>query len=198
MAEVKVLIQGYAREKDGFEEASSTTTLILEKDLNIIVDPGMNRELLLSMLKKEKLSVKDINYVILTHTHIDHALLAGIFEKAIILDDVSQYSFDGKIREHSGKVPGTNIKIIKTPGHDQFHCSVLIDTEDLGKVVIAGDVIWWGDNEEQKTDRESIINHIDPYVKNEKQLTESRNKILDIANYIIPGHGKMFKVSRKS
>ena len=37
---------------------------------------------------------------------------------------------------------------------------------------------------------------IDPYMKNEKQLIESRRKILDIADYVIPGHGKMFKVEK--
>ena len=40
------------------------------------------------------------------------------------------------------------------------------------------------------------MNHKDPYMKNEKQLMESRNKILEIADYIIPGHGKMFKVEK--
>jgi len=194
MAEVKVLVEGYAREEGDFELASSTVTLIKDKDLNIIVDPGMNRQLLLESLEKESLTPKEINYVILTHTHIDHCLLAGIFENAIILDNSDTYTFDGKIGEHEGKVPGTNIKIIKTPGHDMFHCSVVVDTEDLGKVVIAGDVIWWEDDEEQKTDKESLIIREDPYAKNKEQLIESRKKILEIADWVIPGHGKMFEV----
>ena len=197
MTEVKVLIEGYARNEGDVEMASSTTTLIRENNLNILVDPGMNRELLLKSLKKENLSVSDINYVILTHTHIDHCLLAGIFENAVILDDSSMYTFDGKIKEHNGKVPGTDIKIIKTPGHDQFHCAVVANTEDFGNVVIAADVFWWMGNEEQKTDNESLMNHKDPYVKNEKQLIESRKKIIEIADYIIPGHGKMFKVKQQ-
>jgi len=196
MAEVKILIEGYAREEDSTEFASSTTTLIQEVDLNIIVDPGMNRELLLEALRKENLSPDEINYVILTHYHLDHSLLAGVFEKAKILDDGDIYSWDGKIESHGGKVPGTDIKIIKTPGHDMFHCSVLVPTEDFGKIVIAGDIFWWRDNEKQKTDKESLINHKDPYVKNEEALINSRKKVLDIADYIIPGHGKMFKVEK--
>ena len=196
MAEVKILIEGYAREEDSTEFASSTTTLIQEVDLNIIVDPGMNRELLLEALRKENLSPDEINYVILTHYHLDHSLLAGVFEKAKILDDGDIYSWDGKIESHGGKVPGTDIKIIKTPGHDMFHCSVLVPTEDFGKIVIAGDIFWWRDNEKQKTDKESLINHKDPYVKNEEALINSRKKVLDIADYIIPGHGKMFKVKK--
>jgi glyoxylase-like metal-dependent hydrolase (beta-lactamase superfamily II) len=193
VAKIKVLIKGYAKEINKEEFASSTTTLIQDNNLNIIVDPGMDREALLDGLVKEELKPGDINFVILTHTHLDHSLLAGIFENAKILDDSDIFSFNGQISEHNGKVPGTNIEIIKTPGHDQFHCSVLVNTEDLGKVVIAGDVFWWTDQEEQKTDKQSLLEHKDPYVKDEKALRESREKILKVANYIIPGHGEMFK-----
>lgn len=196
MAEVKVLIRGYAYNKDGVEHASSTTTLIKDNGMNVIVDPGMNRGLLLKSLKKENLSLEDVNFVILTHTHIDHCLLAGIFEKAKIIDNSSIYSFEGTIKDHDGKIPGTNVEIINTPGHDQFHCSVLVNDKKLGKVVIAADVFWWPNNEQQKTDTKSLIDRKDPYVKNESQLIESRKKILKIADWIIPGHGEMFKVKK--
>jgi len=193
MAEVKILVQGYVREKNGAEFASSTTSLIQERDLNIIVDPGMNRKLLLEALKKENLSLDKINYVILTHYHLDHSLLAGIFENAKILDSGEMYSWDGKIETHDGKVPGTDVEIIKTPGHDMFHCSVLVKTNEFGKVIIAGDVFWWEDDEEQKTDRESLLRHKDPYMKNNEELMKSRKKVLEMADFIIPGHGGMFK-----
>jgi len=194
MAQVKVLIAGYAREEAGVESASSTTTLIRYNGLNIIVDPGMNRLLLLKSLAAEDLQLQDINYVILTHTHIDHCYLAGIFDQAKVLDNEAIFSDDGQIVPHNGKVPGTNIEIINTPGHDQFHCSVLADTAELGKVAIAGDLFWWEDGEIQETAVEALINHPDPYMKNEVQLAESRLKILGLANYIIPGHGSIFKV----
>jgi glyoxylase-like metal-dependent hydrolase (beta-lactamase superfamily II) len=196
MAEVKVLIEGYAKEENGAEFASSTTILIREGDLNIIVDPGMNRKLLLESLKKEGLPSDKINYVILTHYHLDHSLLAGIFKNARIMDNSDICSWDGKIETHDGKVPGTDIEIIRTPGHDMFHCSVLVKTNEFGKVIIAGDVFWWEDSQEQKTDKESLMKHKDPYMKNEEELTNSRKKILEIADYIIPGHGKMFKVEK--
>jgi glyoxylase-like metal-dependent hydrolase (beta-lactamase superfamily II) len=193
MAKIKVLIKGYVRKKKGIEFASSTTTLIQEDGLNIIVDPGMDRKLLLDVLEKEGLSTGKINYVILTHYHLDHSLLAGIFENAKVLDNGEMYSWDGKIESHGGKVPGTDIEIIKTPGHDMFHCSVLVETEEFRKVAIVGDVFWWKDNQEQKIDKESLMKHEDPYVKNKEELTNSRKKILEIANFVIPGHGTMFK-----
>ena len=193
MAEVKVLIEGYLREEAGIEYVSSTTTLIRENDVNVIVDPGMNKELLLKALEKEGLTVKDINFVILTHYHVDHSALTGMFENAQIMDDDTIYSFDGTQKEHDGKVPGTEIEIISTPGHDPFHCSVLAKTKD-GNVVVAGDVIWWGDTENQKLDVKSLLDRKDPYEKDHEKLIESRKKILELADWIIPGHGKMFKV----
>jgi glyoxylase-like metal-dependent hydrolase (beta-lactamase superfamily II) len=196
MVEVKVLVEGYVRKEGDVELATCTTSLIKSNGLNIIVDPGMNRLLLLESLKNEGLSCGDINYVIITHGHLDHCLLAGIFENAKVIDDDSVYSFNGEIRVHEGKVPGTDIGIIETPGHDQFHCAVVVNTEDLGNVVIAADVFWWADNEEQKTDNASLMDHKDIYVKDEGQLNESRKKILEIADHIIPGHGKMFKVEK--
>ena len=37
---------------------------------------------------------------------------------------------------------------------------------------------------------------IDPYASDMKKLKESRKKLLELADYIIPGHGKMFKVEK--
>jgi glyoxylase-like metal-dependent hydrolase (beta-lactamase superfamily II) len=196
MNTIKILIQGYAKSFKDYELASSTTVLIKIGKLNIIVDPGMNKDLLLKALKKEKLKPEKVNYVILTHYHLDHSLLTGIFNNAQVLDDTSIYSFNGKIGNHKGKVPGTNIRLIKTPGHDPFHCSVLVETQKSGNIVIAGDVFWWPDSEKQKIDLKSLINLKDPYMKDKKQLIESRKKLLEIADYIIPGHGKMFKVEK--
>ena len=125
--------------------------------------------------------------------HADHCLLAGIFENAVILDNGTMYSFDGRIEDHEGKVPGTDVKIIATPGHDKCHATVLVDT-DKGKVAICGDVFWWTDNEKQITTREALLNHKDPYVKDKKALLASRKLVLSKADYVIPGHGRMFEV----
>ena len=198
MNKIKVLIQGYAKSSKDGELASCSTVLIKNGKLNIIIDPGMNKQLLINSLKKEKLKPEKVDYVILTHYHLDHSLLTGFFNNAKVLDDSSIYSFTGKISDHEGKVPGTNIELIKTPGHDPFHCSVLIKTPKSGNIVISGDVFWWPDSEENKIkkDIKSLTNLKDPYMKDKKQLIESRKRILKIADYIIPGHGKMFKVEK--
>jgi len=196
MSKIKVLIEGYAKEENGNEYASSSVTLVRENNLNILVDVGMSRQLLLDTLAKEGLSPADINFVVLTHTHLDHCLLAGIFENAQILDNSSIYTFDGKISQHAAKIPGTDIEIISTPGHDQFHCAVLVNTEEFGKVAVAADLFWWPDDKEQKTDYDNLLNLEDPYLKDKEALHSSREKILKIADYIVPGHGKPFKVNK--
>ncbi|MDO8668596.1 MAG: MBL fold metallo-hydrolase [bacterium] len=193
MAKIKVLIEGYVKKIHGDEYASSSVTLIRDHNLNILVDTGMNRRLLMEALKKENLKPADINYVVITHRHLDHCLLAGIFYNAKILDDGSIYSFDGRLADHEKKIPGTEIEIISTPGHDQFHCVVLVDTAEYGKVAIAADLLWWPDDKEQLTDEQSLLNLNDPYLKDKDALYKSRKKILEVADYIVPGHGKPFK-----
>lgn len=190
---VKILIEGYAKEVNGEEFASSSTVLIEDGTNKIIVDPGSNRKLLLERLSLEKLTIEDINMVLLTHNHLDHILLTGMFPNAIVYDDSAISSMDSKIVDHNGSI-GDNIEIVSTPGHDQFHMSVLVKNTDKGNIVISGDIFWWADEDEQKNDVESLINLEDPYVKNKEQLLNSREEILKIADYIIPGHGKPFKI----
>jgi len=195
MAEVKVLIEGYAREEDDIIFASSTTVLIKNNGLKIIVDPGTNRKLLLEALKKEGLNPQDIDYIFLSHYHMDHSLLTGIFENAKILYAEDIYSFDGKEEEYESGILGPNIEIIKTPGHNSDCRTLLVKTEQ-GIIAISEDVFWWYDSKEQKLDRESLIKHEDSYATDKEKLKESRKKVLELADWVIPGHGKMFKVEK--
>lgn len=195
MSEVKILVEGYAKEgKDGWM-ASSSTVLIRDSGLNILVDPGVNKGLLLKALSKEGLKPDEIDLIFITHYHPDHVLNIGLFPEKDILDGNIIYRGDKEIK-FSGKIPNTNIKVIETPGHAHEHACLLVKTEK-GKIVIAGDVFWWTDEEEEKTDFESLIKHKDSFVKDKEALTNSRKKILQIANYVIPGHGKMFKVENR-
>ncbi len=194
MAEIKILVEGYAREENGVMFASPTTVLIKDNNLKVLVDPGANRELLLKGLKKENLQPEDIDIVFISHYHPDHFLNIRLFPENDIYDGSVIWSND-KETSYSSEIPGTNIKIIPTPGHSNEHCSLLVET-DKGKIVIAVDVFWWMDNEEQKTDKKSLLDKEDAYASNKKELIKSRKILLKIADYIIPGHGKMFKVKK--
>lgn len=191
---VKVLIEGYANEVKNGWVASSTVTFIESNGKKILVDPGCNRTKLLQVLTENNLKTSDIDYVFLTHAHTDHVLLAGIFENAKILVGTEIYINDEQI-ERGDTIPETDISIIDTPGHTQEHCSLIVPTDE-GKYVVAGDVFWWVENESQKVD----INQVDDAHPDETdmiKLKSSRKQILQIADFVIPGHGKIFKVTKK-
>ena len=194
MAEVKILVEGYAREEEDVLFASPNTVLVRDSGKNILVDPGANKELLLKALEKENLETDDIDIIFITHYHLDHLLNIRLFPNHDIYDGDTIFSGDKEIN-FSEKIPETNVKIIETPGHAPEHTALLVETDE-GNVVIAGDVFWWMNKWEQKTDKESLLSLKDPFVKNEDELRESRQKLLELADWIIPGHGKMFKVEK--
>ncbi len=191
MNKVKILIEGYAKVNiDGTWDASSSITLIDTGSKKIIVDPGCNRKLLLDSLSKEKLTTGDIDVVFITHYHPDHCLLMGIFENAVVMDSV-QYQKGPIGGDVGNEISKTDIKIIKTPGHSLEHSSLLVETEK-GKILVGADIFWWKESEEQIID----VERHDDFASDMKTLIETRKEVLKIADYIIPGHGKMFKVEK--
>jgi len=197
MAEVKVLIEGYAKKLENGWIASSTACLIYSESKKIITDPGCNRKRLLEALAREKLATGDIDYVFTSHAHPDHGMLAGIFENARHITWDSGLRYDGdSLTEYKSHDLGPDIEIIQTPGHMLEHISLLINTAE-GRIAIAGDAIFWLDGEEQVFD----INKEDPSQAkglNHADLVASRKKLIKLADYIIPGHGKIFKVAKQA
>jgi glyoxylase-like metal-dependent hydrolase (beta-lactamase superfamily II) len=194
MNKVKVLVEGYADLDVGdvFTDYASVILVTTEKNEKIIFDPGCNRKLLLESLEEERLKVKDIDYVYISHKHIDHMMLMGIFPNAKVCTANSIYEYE-KFRRHTGDVWDDSIKIVKTPGHIEDHSSLIVQTTD-GDYLLAGDLLWWGSTEEQKVDDyEELINHFDFVAKDKESLVRSRKRVLKMCDFVIPGHGKMFK-----
>jgi len=77
-----------------------------------------------------------------------------------------------------------NIRIVKTPGHDSTSLTFFIKTES-GIVAICGDVFWKEDFPEE-----------DAYAQDMHELRKSRKLVLENADWVIPGHGKMFKAKK--
>ena len=182
MAEVKVLVPGYTSEEGDEENTQCTITLIKDKDINMVVDPGTikDRQILIDALKKEGLSIDDINYVCITHSHMDHYRNIGMFPKAKALDFYGIWEKD--IVDDWEPRFTEDIEIIKTPGHDRTNITLLVKT-DKGIVAIVGDVFW----KENKPDE-------DPYADNTEKLKESRELVLKKADFIVPGHADIYEV----
>jgi glyoxylase-like metal-dependent hydrolase (beta-lactamase superfamily II) len=190
MAEVKILIEGFTNadsaDESGEEKTSTTCTLIRDGKLVIVVDPGVleSQNILVDALAKEGLKVEDVNLVIITHSHLDHYRNIGMFPDAKSLEYWALW--DGEKADEWHEKFTDDIRIIKTPGHNYDGLTILVNTKD-GVVAIAGDV-WWKENYPQDDD---------PYASDMEKLKESRKKVLELADYVIPGHGPMFKISKK-
>ncbi|MBU3896005.1 MBL fold metallo-hydrolase [Patescibacteria group bacterium] len=181
MAEVKVIVTGYTSNEAGSEQTCPTITLIRDKGTNIVCDPGLltDQKILIDALQREKLSLKDISYVFLTHSHLDHFRNIGMFPQAKTIEYFGIWDKNTvcEWREEFSK----DIQIIKTPGHDKTSLTLLVKTKE-GIVAVCGDV-FWKENEPVQ----------DVYADNEKELVKSRKKVLMLADWVIPGHGRMFK-----
>ena len=192
MTDLKILVTGYARVEHKAIVATPNTVLLKSKGKHVLVDPGSNRDLLLEALDKEALSVSDIDIVFVTHYHLDHTLNVGLFPEAELYDGDGLYRGD-TIIEYSDVIPGTSLQVLFTPGHTYEHWS-LIARVDERLIGIAGDVFWWWDHEEQESDHNGLIRHIDESALDMDELMRSRQILFDFADYIIPGHGKPFEV----
>lgn len=199
MQEYKVLIEGFAREgsNDNFY-ATCSTTLIWSNDKTILVDPGAHSELLLESMRANNIEIDDIDIIYLSHYHPDHFLNIRLFPNAQILDGEVQWFTDSEERFHEEFIPETEVKILQTPGHSAEHTSLLIETESKGTVCIAQDVFWWKDGLQKTDDYDELINLEDEFASDMKSLRDSRKKVLEIADWIIPGHGKPFQNIFKS
>ncbi len=193
MNKLKVLVEGYAKSGPGTTyQASPTCSLIYHNDLKILVDPGANKERLLNALKEEGLTPNDIDILFLSHYHPDHFLNLKLFPNNALYDGSMLWNDDAETA-YSDKLPGTEIQILPTPGHSAEHAALVFKDDDLGTVCIAQDVFWWEDGKQDASSLEALMNLHDPFANDIEALKESRKKVLEVADWIVPGHGKMFK-----
>jgi len=185
MTEVKILVPGYPpadSAAEGEEKTCATITLVRDKNIVMVCDPGVldSQQILIDALKKEGLTINDVNYVFITHSHIDHYRNIGMFPDAKTLEYWGIW--DGSKAEDWKENFTEDIKIIKTPGHNYDGLTLLVKTKE-GTIAICGDVFWKENYPEN-----------DPYASDLKELQESRQKVLQLADFIIPGHAGMYRV----
>jgi glyoxylase-like metal-dependent hydrolase (beta-lactamase superfamily II) len=199
MAKVKVLIEGYQKKyKKTRVKACSTVTLIKSRK-NIIVDTGsfLEKDILIRELEKEGLTPQDIDAVILTHLDLDHTANTYLFKNAKVFLKSKGGEYPGETHFPSeGRVERTDllkknlidedIEIMLMPGYSEDMISVVVRTTQ-GKVVISGDAF------PSKEWIDFRIQH-NTHVADNNTFDKNRKKILELADYIIPGHGGIFKV----
>jgi glyoxylase-like metal-dependent hydrolase (beta-lactamase superfamily II) len=135
-------------------------TLLLRGPRTILVDPGLplQNEPVLRALEARGLSVADVDLVVLTHAHLDHAGGCADVPAPVVVHELetaaSYWALAGGMLEllplerltgDGGEVaPGVEWAL--TPGHCAGHISLTVETPN-GRVVLCGDTIGPGRNE---------------------------------------------------
>lgn len=194
---VKVLFDGFSKAVSGGTLANGTCTLVTGPH-NIIVDTltAWDGEKLIKALQDNNMSTKDINWVVCTHGHSDHIGCNYLFPfaKHVVGYCISEKEFysDHDFASGNELIIDEYVKIVPTPGHTLQDVSVIVCTSDKGVVAITGDLF---ENERDIND-DSIWKAAGS--DNEKLQTENREKIMKIADWIVPGHGQMFQVKKSN
>lgn len=188
--------------KLGLGGTGASTVTLIKGENPLLIDTGFegetntdeyhekkNHEKLRWLLSSVGLTPEDITYVFFTHLHRDHTGNYRLFRNATFF--MSAYEYDRcPIRNSEPLDDGDEImegvNVLYTPGHTRGHASVQVDLEE--KIVVAGDALvsltyllkgkFWCYNPDYYSDEAS---------------RESLRRILDAADYIIPGHGPSFK-----
>lgn len=195
---VTVLLEGYVQPiegrqlipgmaDDGARKVAGTVVLIQGENATVVADPGMvtDRALIVDALKNAGVSPEDVTHVFISHHHPDHTVNIALFPNAEVVDFWARYKGDMWSDHADGYEIAPGIKVIRTPGHTEEDASLVVETTE-GTYVLTH--LWW---------LPDMTPEKDPLASSQEQLDASRKKVLAIADWIIPGHGKMFQNPHK-
>jgi glyoxylase-like metal-dependent hydrolase (beta-lactamase superfamily II) len=167
---------------------ASTCTLVRDGDRTIIVDPGMatGADAILDPLASLGVRPQDVTDVVLSHHHPDHTIYAGLFPNAAVHDHWAVYrGTDWEDSDCDGRVLTSSVQLARTPGHTPEDLVLIAGTAD-GIVVTTHSWFHAG----------STVDDEDP--EDLEALRESRRRIREIADRIIPGHGPAFEPTEEN
>lgn len=187
MAQVDVLVEGYARREGDVARVAGTVSLVRAPGLTAIVDPGMvaHRDLILDPLRALGVEPGSVTDVVLSHHHPDHTVNIALFPEARVHDTWAIYHGDEwRDRPAEGTEVAPGVRLWETPGHTPQDITTLVDTDD-GTVALTH--LWWhatmaGDP--RATDLDALHTH--------------RARVLEVAGRIVPGHGAAFEVTART
>jgi glyoxylase-like metal-dependent hydrolase (beta-lactamase superfamily II) len=183
-AKVHILFNGYARdgETSAISRVASTISFVREGAIRVIIDPGMtpDQNAILAPLAALGESPMSITDVVFSHHHPDHTLNAALFPNARFHDYWAIYKGDTwEDRPAEGYDLSPSIRLIETPGHTPQDITTLVGTPGG---IVAFTHLWW--SAEGPAD--------DPLAADMQAIHTNRERVLQIATLIVPGHGAPF------
>lgn len=177
MATVDVLYEGYVS-----GGVAGTVSLIRAGDRVIVVDPGMvpERAAILQPVWDLGIRPASVTDIILSHHHPDHTLNVALFpEAADVHDHWAVYNRDRwTSRPAEGVEVAEGVRLMETPGHTPQDITTLVETDDG---VVALTHLWWSGD----------IGG-DPRAVDAAAIRANRERVLEVASLIVPGHGAPF------
>ena len=180
-ARVDVLLDGSLTSTGG--GVVSTCSLVRDGDRTVVVDPGMasGAEAILDPLARFGVRPEDVTDVVLSHHHPDHTMYAGLFPNAAVHDHWAVYrGTHWEDSECDGRVLTPSVKLARTPGHTPEDLVLIAGTPD--GIVVTTHSWFHATSRAEDEDPEDA-----------ELLVESRRRILDVADLIVPGHGPAFR-----
>jgi glyoxylase-like metal-dependent hydrolase (beta-lactamase superfamily II) len=180
MTSVHLLHAGYAGDRVG-----SSIVLVRDADALIVVDPGMvaRRSLILEPLAELGVVPEAVTHVFLSHHHPDHTVNIALFPNAEVVDFWARYKDDLWL-DHDGEgyLLAPRSQLWLTPGHTEEDATLVVEADDA---VYAMTHLWW------RADRTP---EVDPLAADQAQILVHRERVLAVADVVIPGHGGPFWV----
>ncbi|XP_076281974.1 metallo-beta-lactamase domain-containing protein 1 [Lasioglossum baleicum] len=199
MCEVHVLYDGYSTKlEDGATKANCSCTLI-KASKNVIVDTmtAWDKNKIIQALNKHNITPDEIDYVVCTHGHADHIGNNNLFLNAEHMIGTcvhrGEIFFETKFENDSAYAICPSVIVIATPGHTAEDVTVLARSNVSGKstcFAITGDLF----EKEEDILNPSIWKDLGT-VKLQKIQSQWRSYVINTADFIIPGHGPMFRVT---
>ena len=187
MIGLDVLAVGYlVRDADGeLLEAHSTSTLIRTGDSSIVVDTSSRfmRPALKSSFRDLGVYPKDVDTVVLTHSHQDHTGNLDLFPNAEVYVQAGGDDLGADVNVIEGDMQlCSGVRLVRTPGHTPDSMSVFVEADRA--YVVAGDAVPTEDNYRKM---------VPPRICADREAAmEIINSIANFADIIVPGHGFPF------
>lgn len=183
-AQVSILFHGYADDTQdpAVSRVASTVGYVRDGTIRVIIDPGMvpKQSILLDALAALGESPASITDVVFSHHHPDHTLNAALFPQARFHDVWAIYQGDTwRDRAAERYDLSASIRLIETPGHSPQDITTLVGTQEG---VVAFTHLWWSAQGPAE----------DPLASDLQSLHAQRERVLQIATLIVPGHGAPF------
>jgi glyoxylase-like metal-dependent hydrolase (beta-lactamase superfamily II) len=176
MAKVDILFEGYVGDR-----VAGTVSLVRDGDVVAIVDPGMvpDRSVILEPLAAVGVEPADVTDVILSHHHPDHTVNIALFPNVRVHDHWAIYENDKwTSRPAEGFELSPDSTLMETPAHTPQDITTVVRTDDD---VYAFTHLWW-----------SSVAAEDPLATQPELLQVNRDRVVEVATIIVPGHGAAF------